>query len=209
MNKSKLHKIIDEPFVQNTYLIEFPDKGAIVIDPGFNLKEIKKLLTKEKLKLKYILITHYHFDHINGVNELVEEFNVKAYISEHDLPFATTDTLAVPFGFKPVIIKKENLTPLKELDDSSIEITSINVPGHSRGSTVYFIDNNIFTGDFLFSNSIGRMDLPGSEPDKMKISLAKVFDWNKESMIQPGHGPSIKVDKLIKNNPYMKGNNYE
>lgn len=192
--------INDMVFNQNSYLIDLP-KGLVIIDPGYNYKGIKEEI--ENKKVWGILLTHFHFDHVASVDKLIEELNIDAYIHENDLQKLKSDTLSTLFGFAPVPVISEriktftNISPIKEIE-------LIHLPGHSEGSTCFKIGDNIFTGDVVFRDSIGRTDVPGATPEKQKNNIDIIKKWNEEILLYPGHGKSVKVKELREVNPFFK-----
>ncbi|MCR8613107.1 MAG: MBL fold metallo-hydrolase [Mycoplasma sp.] len=188
---------------QNTFLISL-NNNSIIIDPGLNSKEVIEYFENSKLKPIAILLTHYHFDHSHEINILEKKYNIKTYISNKDFSFLLKDTLSGVFKLEKTIIDEKNILFFEEkmkIDDFDLEI--LETPGHSEGSVCIKWDDNIFTGDTIFYNTIGRTDIPGSDKLKMKKTLELIFNNFKENYhIYPGHGNSDKwgnISKRIKN----------
>lgn len=187
-----MKKIVDEIFAQNSYVINVDDK-VVIIDPGYNYELIKAHLITENIKPDMILLTHFHFDHVACVDVLAEDYNIKAYIHEDDYSYLLRDTGAELLGFAKVSVKEENVvtfgTSIAELPSVKVH----NLPGHSEGSCIFEIENQYFTGDIVFKDGTGRVDLPGSNPDDMEVTLKTVKAMNKDYVIHPGHGDECKL----------------
>lgn len=154
----KINRVIVGPLETNCYILEINDK-CLVIDPGYEYKKIKKVIgNKEVIG---VIITHYHFDHIGAL----DSFN------------------------QSLILDKNNLEE-KEYNIEDFKFEIIYTPGHKEDSiTIYFKkDKVMFTGDFIFKGTIGRMDLPGGNQKDMINSLEKMKKYDKNIKVYPGHG---------------------
>ena len=200
-----MKKIVDIPFAQNTYVIT-RDKNAIVIDPGFNGKKTLEYLKENNLSLKAMLITHYHFDHVRDIALINKELGTKAYINKHEKEYIFKDTLAVQFGFDEVIVVPKHIEFFdKDLNIEGFKIKLLHLPGHSKGTTCFLLEEGMFTGDFMFYDSLGRIDLPGSDQEVMVKSIHTVKEWSSNLDIHPGHGPSAKFGELLQHNKLLAG----
>ncbi|AEE14594.1 beta-lactamase domain protein [Thermodesulfobium narugense DSM 14796] len=186
----------------NCYIIEFDDKSIALIDPGDEGEKILKEF--DGGKLKWILLTHGHADHIMAVNMLKEKFDPKiiASINEKEIIENPELNLSRQFGIsysvKADLYIQEGIIKLDNHD-----ITILETPGHTPGSVIYIIGNYMFTGDTLFKDSIGRMDLPGGDKDSMKKTLRRLSEIEADYIVLPGHGPSTSLKREQKNNPYF------
>ena len=160
----------------NCYILE-SDNNVLVIDPGDEYEKIKKELGAKKVK--GILITHNHFDHIGCINNIVNDYKTEFY-------------------------------SFNNLEEKGYEIGDFNfdviyTPGHSKDSiTFYFKEENImFTGDFLFYDTIGRCDLLESDYSIMLKSIKKISEYEDDIKVYPGHGSSTILGKEKLNNPYF------
>ncbi|MFC1521247.1 MBL fold metallo-hydrolase [Elusimicrobiota bacterium] len=186
------------PLSNFVYILGDPDtKEACVIDPAWDTDAIKKTLENEKFKLKFIILSHHHFDHSGGLKDLVDKAENGAYIHEADLG-ELEDTAGS--------VKK--IPKNGKIKLGGIEIECLHTPGHTQGSVCIIAGNNIFTGDTLFVRACGRVDLPGSDPEKMYMSLKKLMDLDDNLTVWPGHnyGPaksmSLKIEK--EQNPFLR-----
>lgn len=189
-------KIVNkEAFNQNCYLIKIDNK-LVAIDPGYNYQAIKKKLGNQKLAM--ILLTHYHFDHVGAVDDLCQEYNIKAYIHEKGFQLVQKSKMALYFGFPLATVKASNLVTFNNHINDLPSLKVIYAPGHSQDSTLFLIENKLFTGDVLFSNAFGRVDGPDSSKEKMIKSLLTIAKLSDDITIYPGHGPEQKLKFLKK-----------
>lgn len=205
-----LQKLVVGQLSANCYIIAF-DKGkeAAVIDPGEEAQQVLEVLKLKFFKLKYILLTHAHVDHIGGVNELVRATKAKVCLHPQDLELLRSPTGNLSYFVGQRI---DVVSPDVELQDGQIlkvdglELEVLHTPGHTQGSVCFLSEDNLFTGDLLFKNSVGRTDLIGSSYQGLVNSLKeKVVKLPDETKIFPGHGPqSILAEEKV-NNPYLKG----
>lgn len=168
----KVHQIEVGNMQNFTYIIEDEESGeAIVLDPSWNLDEIQKIITRNDLKVKYIVNTHHHFDHTLGNEAMAKE--TKAKILQHSESSLQHD-IALEDGQK---IKFGNS-----------ELTVFHTPGHSRDSICLVGDGKIFTGDTLFVGNCGRVDLPGGSARELYHSLFDILAKMDDSLeIYSGH----------------------
>ncbi len=198
-----------EELLANTYVISDKDKNAIVIDPSKDNDGVINYLEKHDLILKAILLTHGHFDHMRGVNRLVNKYHVPLYIHYEDEKNLKDSYLnCSDMGDEEIIVEQ---TPILIKDGDELNILSegpirvIHTPFHTKGSVCYYLkDNNwLITGDTLFKMSIGRDDLPGSIPSKRRESLNKIMILPKETKIFPGHGPNSVLEMELMLNRFL------
>lgn len=175
----------------NSYVI-INNKSAIVIDPSWSSEAILSFLIEKKISKVYVFITHAHYDHIAGIGIILSKYyNAKFFISSHEANFIIKGTSKSVFK-TPVTVSKENVVEIinkkaKYVIDGIVINTFYN-PGHSHGSTSFIYKNYIFTGDFIFSNCVGRVDLPTGNLLEMKKSINEFLKIVKEeNVICPGH----------------------
>jgi glyoxylase-like metal-dependent hydrolase (beta-lactamase superfamily II) len=204
-----IKKLVVGPIMANCYILGCQDtREAVVIDPGDESERIVMLLAEEKLKLKYIINTHGHFDHVGGNRELKAATEADILIHALDEPMlGQLANAARGFGLDGV----ENSPPADRTIDEGDEITFgnitlkvIHMPGHSQGGVALYTDSIVFVGDSLFAGSIGRTDLPGGDYHTLISSIKdKLFQLPDETVVYTGHGPqtSIKQEKIT--NPFV------
>jgi glyoxylase-like metal-dependent hydrolase (beta-lactamase superfamily II) len=156
--------------------------------------------------LKYVLLTHGHFDHIAGVKAVKEKYGAKAVISNEDKDMMSNGklSLAVFCGFPQndttadICVQDGDVIKLGETD-----IKVISTPGHTKGGVCYLADDSLFTGDTLFYCSCGRTDFPGGSSQEILQSLNKLAKLDGDYKVYTGHNNQSTLDFERKNNPYM------
>lgn len=196
----------------NCYVIEDVDTGYIaIVDPGDSSTVLSKLITEKSDKIKYILLTHGHFDHIGYAKELKSLTNAKVVISKTDEPFLSDGSLNLSLMFfgksLPPVTADITLTDGDELILGNTAIKFIATAGHTAGSGCYIADNSIFTGDTLMKLSMGRTDFPTSSNSDMLASLKKLYNLNQNYTVYPGHGGTSTLEYERKYNPYFNNIN--
>lgn len=175
----------------NCYIVTIDGKD-LIIDAGVDAT--KWVLDNVNNPIA-ILNTHGHFDHIWSNKELKENLNIPIYINKLDAFMLQSD----PFGQNIPKVKADVLVDGDEkfvLD--GVEFEFLHFAGHTPGCSIIKIKDKIFSGDFIFKNSIGRVDFPYSNPDDMKKSLNKILSWDlgdKDYEIFPGHGDKTTLKK--------------
>ncbi|KGG81508.1 beta-lactamase [Caloranaerobacter azorensis H53214] len=192
----------------NCYIIGCEKTGeAAVVDPGGDVDVILEKIEEFGLKVKYIILTHGHGDHIGGIIELKEKTNAKVLIHADDEYMLKDSDLNLS---SKMSIKNIEINPDDVLKDGDIiEIGKykayiIHTPGHTKGSICIKLENNILTGDTLFAGSIGRTDLPGGSHDSIIKSIKeRLLIYDDDVKIFPGHGPAttIGIEKIT--NPFI------
>jgi len=182
---------------------------AIVIDPGDEIGRIHRRLTQLRLKLKQILITHAHIDHVGGALQLKRLTGAPILLNENDLPLlAMMDQQAGWLG-----IETPETAPPDELlrDGLVVGLKScpggvLHTPGHTQGSVcLHFVPLNLLVaGDTLFAGSIGRTDLPGGNGEQILDSIrSRLLVLSGETRVLPGHGPVTTIGAERRRNPFL------
>ena len=183
---------------------------AIVIDPGDEIERIHARLTELGLKVKQILITHAHIDHVGGALKLKRLTGAPIFLNENDLPLlemmqAQAEWLGAP--------TPETAPPDGTLaDGATVGLEScaakvLHTPGHTQGSVCFhFVPLKLLiAGDTLFAGSIGRTDLPGGDFDQIIDSIqTRLLILPEDTMVLPGHGPVTTIGKEHKSNPFLR-----
>jgi hydroxyacylglutathione hydrolase len=190
------------PMQNFVYLIgDESSKEAAVVDIGWDTENIIQIAESSNLKIKKIILTHYHYDHIQQVNQLIEKTNADVYYPELD----EEEIKKVLQNDKTKHIK---LNDSDEIDIGKIKIKVIQTPGHTKGSICLLFNDKLITGDTLFIGAIGRTDLPGGDALELFESLKKLKKLDDKVEIFPGHdygqtkSAAIGQEKI--NNPYFK-----
>lgn len=200
----KVQKIVNDLFDENTYLI-FNDDSVIVVDPGSNYDEMKKLIDKKKVEKIYLYLTHGHYDHMVSVPALQNEYQAPLYIHEDELALAQEPRLNGSVKLEHEIVL-DNVTTFKDaLKIPGFDLKVYHVPGHTQGHTMLEVKDlkALFTGDFLFKGDIGRTDLPTGNFQTMQKSLKILPKLGHSLVVYPGHYDNSTVGEELKNNPYL------
>ena len=196
-----------------TYLVACPHtREAVIIDPAGEEDKILDLIQTQGVKVKYILNTHGHSDHILGNAKLKEVLNVPVCMHEADDRFfsdkAVREKSSKELGLPPpdpadIRLKDEDI-----IEVGTLKITVIHTPGHTPGSVCYLIHGNLFCGDTLFVGAAGRTDLIGGSLEALLESLEKrLIVLPKETIVWPGHDygdtPTSTMGREMEENPYI------
>jgi len=180
----------------------------VVIDPGEITEEMYEQLTRiGPQRVKYILLTHCHFDHILGADELRRFTGAPIAIhksEERAMQDSRLNGMAI-FGIPSQRLCKPDIL---FWDEDTFEVGDLTfrvmyTPGHSAGSSCFVCDDVIFTGDTLFRDSVGRTDLPTGSYQTLLKSLKKFLQLPKDYVLYPGHGNRTTLSYERENNPYM------
>lgn len=178
----KVKKFTIGPLLTNCYLV-YLDKESIVIDPGGYPDDIIDFISKQKIKVKFIINTHFHPDHTFGNKILKEKTGAKILIHEKEKEYINFRPDKFLKNGDKIFIKNEFLKVL-------------HTPGHTEGSISLFGENIIFSGDTFFKEGVGRTDLVGGSEEKLKNSLLKIFELIKDgTVVFPGHGETFEIKK--------------
>ena len=209
----EVFRLVFSPIEVNTYILADSSGKCAVIDCGcYNSSEFKSLslfLEKQDLTPELLLNTHCHLDHIFGNRMFLEKYNLGTFC--HNLEEENRNdskSHAMLFGLS----MEKPPEPAGFLnDDDTITFGSENlqvleVPGHTTGSIAFYSSKSgvVFTGDALFSGSIGRTDLPGGNYETLIHSIkSKLFVLPLSTIVYPGHGESTTIERELKTNPYF------
>ncbi|MDR2036301.1 MAG: MBL fold metallo-hydrolase [Bacteroidales bacterium] len=195
--KIEVKQIINSPVDSNCFILYIQNNAnCIIVDPGAEYcNELLKFIKDRKISPEYIILTHEHFDHIWGVNQLKNLFPCKvissAICSEHMIDAKKNlSAFYNQSGFKccPADITIESIN--NELLWNGVMIDFFNTPGHTDGSISFYFYNNLFCGDLLIKDFQTVTKLPGGNKNQLKNSLDLVFSkfYNKNIIVYSGHG---------------------
>ncbi len=203
-----LKALIVGPLETNCYILgDEKSKEAIVIDPGGDFEEIEKQVKELNLKVKYIILTHGHFDHTGALAQLKKATGGEVLIHEKDASMLSPSDQTQPFLMESGADPCPADGILKEGDKIQFGRYSLEVlstPGHTPGGISLLTDKMIFVGDSLFCGSIGRTDLPGGSFEQLIDSIKnKLLTKGDDYLIYPGHGPASTVGEEKRSNPFL------
>lgn len=195
------------PFMSNCYLVGCPETlEGLIIDPGAEGKRIIKRIADLRLKIKYIINTHGHIDHIGANSEVKAAFQAPLLVHAADAPLYRSPQAGMSFfmGSGKVLPPDYLLKDNEQLQVGTLAVKVLETPGHTPGGISLEIAEALFTGDTLFAGSIGRTDLPGGSYRQIIGSIkSKLLVYPDSTEIFPGHGPSSTIGNERRYNPFL------
>jgi glyoxylase-like metal-dependent hydrolase (beta-lactamase superfamily II) len=179
-----------------------------VIDPGGDAAEILSAIERDGLTVKYILLTHAHFDHIGGVADVVEATHAPVAMHPSDLPLLRNRGGAALFGIfiRPSPDPDVELAGGQVIEVGTLRLRVLHTPGHTPGHVTFHEAQAraAFDGDVLFQQGIGRTDFPGSSFQQLMDSIRnELFTLPDDTTLYPGHGPFTTVGDEKWSNPFL------
>jgi glyoxylase-like metal-dependent hydrolase (beta-lactamase superfamily II) len=186
------------PMENFVYLVgDAKTREVLVVDPAWQVDTVIRVAKEEDLKIKGALVSHYHFDHTNGVEELLESVDCPVYVNKNDVPYLDVKS-----------------TNVRAVDDGAtvkagdVEIRMVHTPGHTPGSQCFHVQNGLISGDTLFIGACGRCDLPGGDARQMYESLTqRLMKFDDATILYPGHNyadkPTSTMGREKHSNPYL------
>ena len=209
----EIYKLVFSPIEVNTYILADKSGDCAVIDCGCYTKtefnQLTEFIKAKNLKPVLLLNTHCHLDHVFGNKFFLDKYNLKTLSGkldegnridavEHALLFGLSmEEPPEPAGF---------ITDNQVITFGTTELVALEVPGHTTGSLAFYSEKNncVFTGDALFSGSIGRTDLTGGDYDTLIKSIKnKLFVLPPSTVVYPGHGRETTIEKEMNSNPFF------
>ena len=198
----------------NCYILDPETREALVVDPGGDAQSIVQALRGKGFRLRYIVATHAHFDHVCGMKELRDTLGGETLLHRADLPLLENlPAQGAAFGMStgPIphidrFLEEGDLLPL-----GKGHFRVLHTPGHSPGGISLVGHGMAFVGDALFAGSIGRTDLPGSSYETLLDSIhRKLLTLEENTLIFPGHGEASTIGAEMRTNPFLTpGEPYE
>ena len=199
--------IFPRGFGANTYVLTQDEKTAVVIDPS--QPRVQEELEKRGLTAKYVLLTHCHFDHVGGVSAL-QNAGAKVLCSEKEKPLVGTRAdLFEAFGTpRTAYTIDETLQDNQTRKLCGMQIQTLYTPGHTVGSVCYLVqdeqgEKHLFTGDTLFSDSIGRTDFLTGDMTALRASLRRLVALQGDMPVYAGHNEATSLETERKHNPFL------
>ena len=201
------------PMMNFVYLVGCAEtREAAVVDPAWDVPLIMQTARDLDLSITAVLITHAHPDHINGLEELLDKTMAGVYIHTEEMDFMRK--AAAMFGIRLGFLERHPARFRQVMDGEEILIGNLAVrvlhtPGHSPGSQCFLVEKSLLTGDTLFVDACGRVDLPGGDPEKLWWSLnRRLSALESDIVVYPGHNyadqPSSTIGAQRRSNPHMQ-----
>ncbi|AIY08591.1 MBL fold metallo-hydrolase [Paenibacillus polymyxa] len=198
------------PLQTNAYLLQGDDpQRAVIIDPGMNPGPLLRAI--ESLTIEAILLTHAHFDHIGGVEEIRNAKGCPVYLHALEQDWLTSPklngSLMWPEASPPISTgpAEYDLAEGQQLNLIGHTFKVFHTPGHSPGSVSFLCGKDLFSGDVLFRQGVGRTDLPGGRERDLYDSIQnKLFPLGDDVTVYCGHGPKTSIGYEKANNPYIR-----
>ncbi|HKS07380.1 MAG TPA: MBL fold metallo-hydrolase [Gemmatimonadaceae bacterium] len=205
----KIHTATVGPFAENAYLVvDEPSRDAVFIDPGDEPVRLLQLIEVTKAKLTAIWLTHAHLDHIGGIAGIKRAYDVPVYMHPADAPvyaFGARSAAGYGIPFEQPDPPERALAEGDVMRVGATEFKVWHVPGHAPGHVIFLADRVMLGGDLLFAGSIGRVDLPLSDPNAMQRSLDRLESLADDIVVYPGHGPATTIGEERQSNPFLAG----
>lgn len=201
------------PLQENGYLVADPATGAAaLVDPGADGDElvaaVRELAREHDLALEAVWLTHGHLDHVGALAEVKAAFDLPVYLHPLDrrvfdfVPRAA-ELYGIPWSPQPAPDRAYEEGDELALGDLRLRV--MHAPGHSPGHVILLGHGIALGGDVLFQGSVGRVDLPLSDPRAFSQTLARVAALPPETVVYPGHGPPTTIGRELATNPFLNG----
>jgi hydroxyacylglutathione hydrolase len=195
-------------FQCNCHILADDSGEAVIIDPGDDADKIIEIA--KDFKVRYLVHTHCHLDHISGTRKVADATGAKVLIHEQDRPlYENLPEQARAFGWdvgEPAPID-ETFTDSDVIRFGKHELEILHTPGHTPGSCCFRVADQglVFSGDTLFQRSIGRTDLWGGDYEQELESIrSKLFSLDPDTLVHPGHGPDTRIREEKEQNPFLQ-----
>ena len=194
----RVETFVRGPLLNNVYLLwDEHSNEAAIIDPGIGSDDLLKHVEEQQLHLRYVLVTHAHFDHVDNVALFREQTGAGVVLHQADA--AALEELV---GVSADVLQNGG----EELTLGSLTIRTLHTPGHSPGGVCFLVEDHLFAGDTLFAGSIGRSDFPDSDSAALLKAIAEeILPLPDATHVLPGHGDRTTIGTERATNPFLQG----
>lgn len=197
-----IRKFVEGPVMTNMYVCSDENKNGFIVDCAYPSKRVEDYIKENNIKIKFIIQTHTHFDHVLGLEYFKNLYKACVYASEDAKEIANDKNYNLAYSYDL------NVPIDKYLKDGEVfseyNIKAIKTPGHTIDSMSYKIGDIIFSGDTLFRLSIGRTDFPGGSFTQIIDSIKnKLGGFASDTIIYSGHGEDTSLGFELDNNPFL------
>jgi len=199
-----------EPFHKNGFIVACAStRQAAYIDPGDEAGELSDWVASHDLTLSTILLTHGHMDHICGVGEVKNRWDIPVLLHKEDeFLYSSLKEQGLWFGLSYSAAPPADgyLKPGAPLALGDLNIGIHHTPGHSPGGLTFEVEEHLFCGDLIFAGGVGRSDLPGGSHELLIQTIReKILPFDDDKILHPGHGPETTVGHERRTNPFLIG----
>lgn len=196
------------PLQANCYLVWDKDGRACAVDPGGEPERLAEAVALKELSLEAILVTHGHFDHVEGVSGLARATGATVYCSAEVVEVLVGSHGCSATGMPVPSVGEAEVSTVR--DGSSITVGDLSIsvvatPGHTPADVTYYIDGALFCGDLLFTGSVGRTDFPGGDFGVLLASIRRLVErYSPETRVYPGHMEATSLGQELRHNPFLR-----
>lgn len=199
---AEVTRIVGGALETNCYLVVGPDRDAVLIDPGAGIEPTVAAIEARRARLRAVLCTHAHADHVGAATAVVERYAVPLYLHSADARLLRRANIyrTVLRGEEPIAIPAidEPLDGVERLRLGALEVRVLHTHGHTAGSVCFEIDGELFTGDTLFAAHTGRTDLPEGDREKLEASFELLGErYPARTTFHPGHGEAALLGDVL------------
>jgi len=204
-----IHRSVVSAFDENCwYLVNTRNNQGFFIDPGENFPELVQQVEGTQTEPVAIINTHAHLDHIGAVSQLQHRYDIPFYLDSRDeYLLELYPEHSAMFGVQAHATphNSEILDAVSHLDLAGINIEVLHTPGHTPGGVSFLVGNHLFTGDTLFKDSVGRVDLTGGDYESLRHSILSILlALDDDTIVHPGHGEETTIGAERRHNPFIR-----
>lgn len=197
------------PLQANCYLVWDDAKKACAVDPGGEPARLARIVEQRGLDLDAILVTHGHFDHVEGVKGLADATEATVYCSVPVMHIVAGDRGCPASGYPIAAVdplRVKTVSDGSQFTVGTLRVKVIATPGHTPGDLTYDIEGCLFCGDLLFHRSVGRTDFPGGDFSQLLASVGRLLSlYDGKTPVYPGHMQPTTLGEEASFNPFLSG----